>query len=280
MPINATAEYYVAEKRYLEARTKEEKIAALEEMIKRLPKHKGTDHLLSQLKKRLSRLKEEGGKKVGKKQSLKLEKLYPIVVLLGRAGSGKSSLLNALTGSNAAVSPVPYTTKEPQIGIMKYGDAFVQIVEIPSYFDGRHNSIIQMSDLVIVLLEKDSDNKEFFSKLAKDKKILFVVSKDDENKFDGVSVFSPKSIAELKSRIWSSLDVIQIYTKIPGKNKTVPSVVLQKGSKVRDFAKKIHKDFVKNFRFARIYDKTKFSGRKVGLDYVLEDRDVVEFHIS
>lgn len=69
MPINATAEYYLAEKRYLDARTKEEKIAALEEMIRQLPKHKGTENLLAQLRKRLAKLKHEGKKGPKKKSS-------------------------------------------------------------------------------------------------------------------------------------------------------------------------------------------------------------------
>lgn len=200
--------------------------------------------------------------------------------MVGHTKSGKSSLFNVLTGLDVKVSSVPYTTKEIQIGIMKYGDAPIQVVEIPSDFKGKYNGIIQMSDLVVVLLEGDSEReKEFFSRLARDKKILFTVSKDDENKFDGVSTFNPKSIEQLKTKIWQNLGMIQVYTKSPGKEKELPSLTLDKGSKVRDLASKIHKDFIKNFKYARIFNSTKFSGRKVGLDYLLEDGDVVEFHV-
>lgn len=43
-------------------------------------------------------------------------------------------------------------------------------------------------------------------------------------------------------------------------------------------AERIHKDFMKNFKFARIFDSTRYSGKIVGLDYELKDRDVVEIH--
>ena len=53
MPINAGYEYFNAEKRYLDAQTLDEKITALEEMIKVAPKHKGSENLLAELKTRL-----------------------------------------------------------------------------------------------------------------------------------------------------------------------------------------------------------------------------------
>lgn len=280
MPINATAGYYLAEKKYLEARTREERIVALGEMIRELPKHKGTENLLAQLKKRLARLKSEASKKVGKKEKSGLKKEYPIVALVGHAQSGKSSLLNALTNAKAEVSSVPYTTKEIRFGIMRCGDALVQLVEVPSIFDGRFNTVLQMSDLIVVLLSENSDEqKDFFRKLAKNKKILFVVSKDDENRFGGVSVFNSNSIEGLRSRIWQGLDVIQVCTKSPGREKQTPAVILPIGSKVYDLASKIHKDFIKNFKFARVFNDRRFSGRKVGLDYILENGDTVEFHV-
>jgi ribosome-interacting GTPase 1 len=46
-----------------------------------------------------------------------------------------------------------------------------------------------------------------------------------------------------------------------------------------DLAKKIHKDFAKNFRYARVWGKSvKFPGQRVGADHVLEDGDIVEIH--
>lgn len=234
MPINATAEYYVAEKKYLEARTKEEKIAALKEMIKELPKHKGTHNLLAQLKKRLSRLKSES-KKSAKKESQKFNKEYPLVAMFD-------------------------DVKEIKIDLIKYVDAFIQLAKFPMTFNEKQNSIFQMSDIVVL-----APDQKHLAGICTGKKILLL----DKN----------ENIEELKSKIWQNLDVIQVYTKSPGKNRQLPAVILKKGAKVKNLAERIHKDFIKDFKFARIFNSTKFSGRKVGLDYILDDGDVVEFHI-
>ena len=58
-------------------------------------------------------------------------------------------------------------------------------------------------------------------------------------------------------------------------------LILQKGVTVKDVCNKLHKDFVSKFRFARVWGKSaKFPGQKLGLGHVLEDRDVVEIHLT
>ena len=57
MPANLTPEYKDADDRYRAATTDEEKLAALEEMLRAIPKHKGTEHMQADLKKRISKLK-------------------------------------------------------------------------------------------------------------------------------------------------------------------------------------------------------------------------------
>ncbi len=53
MPVNAPIEYYKAEEKYRLAKTRDEKIRYLEEMIRLLPRHHGSEKMLAQLKKRL-----------------------------------------------------------------------------------------------------------------------------------------------------------------------------------------------------------------------------------
>ena len=67
MPANLTPQYHKAEQAYKEARTVEEKVAALEEMLSVIPKHKGTDHLQGDLKRRLAKLREEASRPRAKK---------------------------------------------------------------------------------------------------------------------------------------------------------------------------------------------------------------------
>jgi len=134
MPANLTPQYLSAEKRYREAREDAEKLRYLEEMIRLLPKHKGTDHLFGDLKARRSKLlgRLDQAKKQGKR-----EYAYGVerqgagqVLLLGVPNSGKSSLLNALSNANSPVGEYPFTTHKPYPGMMPYKDVHVQVVDV------------------------------------------------------------------------------------------------------------------------------------------------------
>ena len=57
MPANLTPTYLKAEQRYKSASTDDERLDALQEMIREIPKHKGTEHMLAELRKKLSKLK-------------------------------------------------------------------------------------------------------------------------------------------------------------------------------------------------------------------------------
>ena len=72
MPANLPPDYHRAEQRYREAIAPEDKVEALEEMMRIIPKHKGTDHMRADLKKRISQHKkeaQEGSKKGGRATS-------------------------------------------------------------------------------------------------------------------------------------------------------------------------------------------------------------------
>jgi len=80
--------------------------------------------------------------------------------------------------------------------------------------------------------------------------------------------------------IWDKLGLIRIYTKEPGKKAESEPIILASGSTIEDVGKEIHKDFVKNFRFARVFGRSaKFGGQMIGLGHMVFDRDVVEFHL-
>ena len=288
MPVNAGAEYFVAEKKYLEARSKEEKIKALDEMIRALPKHKGSEHLLSQLKHRLKRLKEEKTTKASAKPKFSIKKEGAAqVCIIGLTNSGKSSLLKALSAVDVKIADYPFTTKLPVVGMMNYGDVQIQMIEIPSTFDSDFMSILQTCDLILILIDSSQDVDKQTEELSKivnerfaDKKSLFVFSKSDIKKFNQLSISAKEKsgLEELKEEIWNRLDLIRVYTKSPGKPKVIPPITLPKTATVKDIAKSIHKDFLKNFSFARIFNSTSYSGQKVGLEYRLKDLDIVEIH--
>ena len=75
--------------------------------------------------------------------------------------------------------------------------------------------------------------------------------------------------------------MIKVYTKQPGKEKDYPPIALKKDSTIKDLALHVHKDFIKKFRFARVWgNSVKFSGSRCSLIHILQDNDIVELHIK
>ncbi len=264
MPVNAPAEYFKADEKFQSAKSKEEKIAALEEMIRLLPKHHGSENAHAQLKARLAKLKKEGTKKGAHKVGIQKEGEAQ-VCLLGFTNSGKSTLLTKLTDARPAIAEYPYTTKKPEIGMMDYKGVKVQLVEIPSTFNAEYMSIARSAEAVVLVIRNEHEKKQLIE-LLKDSFVRtksIVVNPWEEN------------ANYIKEKIWQSLGLIVVYTR-----KTETPMALPVGSTIKDFANKIHKDFVQNFRFARLW-RTEGSKKRMmqaGLDYVLRDNDIVELH--
>jgi hypothetical protein len=136
MPANLTPEYKAAEAAYRKARDPKERLDWLREMLRTMPKHKGTDHLQAEVKTRIRELTEElagpkkGGARTGPATVIRPEGAGQ-VALLGPPSSGKSSLHARLTGSGAPVGPYPFTTRYPQPGMLPFEDIAFQLVDLP-----------------------------------------------------------------------------------------------------------------------------------------------------
>jgi hypothetical protein len=137
MPANLTPQYKKAEERYKAAQTDEERLLALEEMLREIPKHKGTEHLQGDIKRRMSKLKEtlEGG---GKKGGAKHVDVFHVIrggagqaALVGMPNSGKSAILAALTHAHVTVADYPFSTDKPVPGMAMYEDVPIQLVDTP-----------------------------------------------------------------------------------------------------------------------------------------------------
>ncbi|MHC4062400.1 MAG: GTPase [Planctomycetota bacterium] len=134
MPANLTPEYFKADQWYRTAGTNDEKILALERMLAVMPKHKGTDHLKADLRRKLSKLKEAAAQK----SKASVIDIFHVprtgsgqIALLGAPNCGKSSIVAALTNAKVNVADFPFATNGPVPGMAKYEDVQIQLVDMP-----------------------------------------------------------------------------------------------------------------------------------------------------
>ena len=136
MPANLSPEYKSAEAAFRAAREPRERLECLREMLRTIPKHKGTEHLQGDIKARIKQLTEElagpkkGGARSGPALVIRPEGAAQIAVL-GPPNSGKSSLVASLTGAHAEAGPYPFTTRFPQPAMLPYEDIHFQLVDLP-----------------------------------------------------------------------------------------------------------------------------------------------------
>jgi hypothetical protein len=136
MPANLSPEYKKAEQAFRSAREPRERLECLREMLRTVPKHKGTERIQADIKSRIRELTDElgaphkGPARSGQSHAVRREGAAQ-VCLLGPPNSGKSSLHALLTGSRADVGPFPYTTHAPLPGMLPFEDIAFQLVDLP-----------------------------------------------------------------------------------------------------------------------------------------------------
>ncbi len=312
------------------AKTNQERLAILRQMWALMPKHKGTDRLQGDLKAKISRLKSEMQKKtkVGKStySHYVVREGAAQVLLLGAPNVGKSQILASLTGANPEVAPYPFTTRDTAVGMMKFEDINIQLVDTPpitqEYMEPWLPEIIRDTDCLLLTIDLGGDNfiedmQILIRKLEQSKiktgatepqqdkpmeemrykKAIVVANKRDlpnaknhlstlrdlySERFP-ICTFSSKDevgLDPLRQKIYTTLSIIRIYTKSPGKPADrMDPVILKRGSTVIDAARAIHKDFANNLRYTKMWGSSRFEGQKVQKNHPLEDKDVLEFHM-
>ncbi len=169
MPANLTPQYKEAEQRFRQATTHAEKLQTLREMMALLPKHKGTEKIQADLKRRLSKLEDEasdakrGGAQRHDPGHVRREGAGQWV-LLGPPNAGKSALVRALTHAHPEVAPYPFTTRAPLPGMMPFEDTQVQLVDTPPVAPGHTEpylvNLVHGADGVLLVLDVTADDLE------------------------------------------------------------------------------------------------------------------------
>ena len=164
MPANLTPEYFKAEKWFRTATTSEEKILALERMLAVMPKHKGTDHLKADLRRKLSKLKETPVKKPGTKHA----DIFYIqrsgagqVALIGTPNCGKSSILAAITNAKVNVADFPFATGTPVPGMATFENVQIQLIDMPpitaDYIAPGQVGTYRNCDVIAIVIDLSAD---------------------------------------------------------------------------------------------------------------------------
>jgi ribosome-interacting GTPase 1 len=171
MPTNVTPEYQAAEEEYRQAKNPKERLRALEKMLALIPKHKGTEKMQMQIKRRISKTKEEmeaRSKKTGHGPVFNVKKEGAAqVALVGLPNSGKSSVLTQLSNADVQVGTYPFTTRIPTPGMLEHKDVQIQLVEIPALiqdvsmgkgFGLQILSAIRAADAVAIVVDLSRDS--------------------------------------------------------------------------------------------------------------------------
>ena len=143
-------------------------------------------------------------------------------------------------------------------------------VTMDRFIDSLDSSIVYIP-LLIVVNKIDLVDALFLEKVKRKLPHALYIAADKQLNID-----------ELKEEIFQQLELIRIYLKPQGQKADLEEpLIVRKGSTVENVARRLHRDFVRNFRHANVWgDSVKFPGQKIGLEHVLEDKDILRIIVK
>lgn len=239
MPANLPPQYIEAEKEYRLAQNTGDKIKALEVMLAIIPKHKGTDKLRGQLRRKVSKLKGESLKKYATSKrghSFNVEKEGAAqVVLVGPPNVGKSEILSRVTKVSPEIADYPFTTRKPMAGMMRFENIQIQLVDIPPIAEGYTDpwvfSIIRNADGLLLIVDLDTDPLEqmesTFDELAKSK--IKPVGKQQKDRANQGFVFKRTLVVCNKNDLDGSREIYEALEDLYAEDFPLVSISAKEG---------------------------------------------------
>ncbi len=161
MVANLPPQFHEKEAELKKARTPEEKIAILEELLTIMPKHKSSEKLQAEIKTKISRLRKEMERQPATARRQTVPSVpregAAQVIICGPPNSGKSTLLAALTRAEPVIADYPFTTKLPMPGMLLYRQVSIQLVDTPplatEFSENWLGEILRRGDLLVFLFD-------------------------------------------------------------------------------------------------------------------------------
>ena len=275
MPANLPPDYYAAEKRYRQADTIQEKIGILREMLALMPKHKGTEHLQGDLKRKIAKLNAQVQKKQVTSRSSGADYIpregAGQAVLVGPPNSGKSSIVAALTHAHVEVAEYPFSTFRPVQGMMPYEDIQVQLVDLPPvspmYTESWVYNIIRLADLVLLVVDLSASNPD--EQVLETRQILedhkISLQREGERRPQGPVAVKPTLLVGMKVDLSGAPQGAQMMEQTYGGEFPTVFVSVKSWANIDAFRRAVFQ----GIRMIRVY--TKIPGKKSDLSkpYIL-----------
>ncbi len=232
------------------------------------------------------------------------------VVLVGAPNAGKSSLLKTLTGRAVAIGDYPFTTLRPAAGMVKFGGAVVQLVDLPGLLDGAVDGkgggrallgCVRMADAALFVVALDDDGVAGFRRVLSevtaeagiDLPYGLIGAKADlagaPARFAALrdslphlptaacSTATGEGLDAVRQILWDLCGLKRVYCKPRGKDVSPEAIVLPPEATVEDFINALNRAWLGRFKGARVTGPSaRFPGQAVGLGHILADGDTVE----
>ena len=192
--------------------------------------------------------------------------------------------------------PLTHQYIEPWLpNMIRRADGLLVVVDLSEDPLSQLEAIItKLQDMHLTILDNNPEDEQYGT--LRHKKALIIGNKIDlaqssqnyeipqalyaeQLPFVAISARTGTGLEELRLRIYQLLDIIRVYTKVPGgKPDYNEPIILDGGSTMEDAAAEVHKDFKASLKFARVWGSGKHDGVMVKRDHILEDGDIIELH--